>query len=430
MKKQILFFCLLFTTSITASAQVTSVNYMIEYNDDTDHYDCKLIVNSGSATTLPQRIQFNAQYTVVVPTGAQLNIEERYFPLENNQNYDGTIPCMWTVSDNLIAPSNQPQNDFYSIVPNLDPICLYNDLYAGDTLTLFSIQVDIDPCENLVRPFENGVDLISGPPYGPGDFTNGFTLGGISQIYSSNSTILYGTFEIDDPIEMCKGTTSTFYPNTFYGNWTSSNPSVATVNEFTGTITSISGGETTISFTDGETGCLTEFEVTVFDDSVLSIEGDTELCIGETEMIAASEEGTWVSNDPTIATVDNSGLITAVSSGQTQFVFTSMQGCSSISVDFTVLPPSDPSCVVSTEEREEIQLNIFPNPARESIFIETDRIINSISIFNSKLQNVKNVFPINSGEEIQIDIHDLSYGMYTIRFQSADNLFYKKIIKN
>nr|HMU04104.1 hypothetical protein [Saprospiraceae bacterium] len=57
-------------------------------------YDCCLIVMSGSATSPIQRAQFGSQYSVVVPTGTQVQIAQLHNPIQNNQFYNGTVPCV------------------------------------------------------------------------------------------------------------------------------------------------------------------------------------------------------------------------------------------------------------------------------------------------------------------------------------------------
>ena len=190
MKKTLLILSLILGTIFTIHSQVTSLNYQIKYNVSTCEYDAFLIINAGTALTVPQRIQFNAQYTIVVPTGTELTITESYMPLQSNANYTGTLPLTWSAGTPIMAPPSQPQSDFYSITPDLGITSHYNNLAAGDTVKLFSMAVDtIFNCSQGIRIFENGVDPNSG--LGGADFNNGFTLGSINQIYNTNSTQLY-----------------------------------------------------------------------------------------------------------------------------------------------------------------------------------------------------------------------------------------------
>ena len=64
---------------------------------------------------------------------------------------------------------------------------------AGDTVRVFSFAVDnVFNCSQGIRIYENGVDPPSSEPSMNGaDFSNGFTLGGTSQLYNANSTQEY-----------------------------------------------------------------------------------------------------------------------------------------------------------------------------------------------------------------------------------------------
>jgi len=154
MKRSILFFQLfLFVFINSAVSQVTSVKYLMEYNDQTSLYDCKIVIDEGETTEYLDRIQFNSIYSVVVPTGAQVFVDTLYNPREFNQFYQGIIPCLWQMSGAELALPTQPLNDFHSIFPNLSPPSAYDDLKAGDTVSLFSLSIDVDPCEHFVRSF-------------------------------------------------------------------------------------------------------------------------------------------------------------------------------------------------------------------------------------------------------------------------------------
>ncbi|MDF1698560.1 MAG: Ig-like domain-containing protein [Saprospiraceae bacterium] len=191
---KLLIFGTLLLLSGSLSAQVTSVDYQLKYDTTECQYDAYIIINAGTATTVPQRIQFNAQYSIVVPTGTALTVTESYMPLQNNATYTGTVPLTWAAGTPVISPAAQPESDFYSITPDLGGITAhYNNLAAGDTVKIFSIAVDtVSNCSQGIRIYENGSDPDSNAEgMGMADFSNGFTLGSINQIYSANSTQLY-----------------------------------------------------------------------------------------------------------------------------------------------------------------------------------------------------------------------------------------------
>ncbi|MDF1699280.1 MAG: hypothetical protein P1U56_25720, partial [Saprospiraceae bacterium] len=208
MKKTIAILFVFLSTMTIAFAQVTSVNYLIEYNTSTTHYDVKLVILEGSAVTFTQRVQFNSQYSIVVPTGAQLTFQESFNPLEDNFDLNGTVPTMYNDIPPSISPPTQPENDFYAFTPVLSPPSAYNILNPGDTVVLFSVFIDVDPCENSVRMFENGQDPSSIDMPNGGDYSNGFTLGSAEQIYDGNISSSYngGVFSASlDDFTLCNG---------------------------------------------------------------------------------------------------------------------------------------------------------------------------------------------------------------------------------
>ncbi len=186
--KSILLALFLFLLITPIDGQVTGAKYKIEFNESTTLYDCKLVIIDGSTSTVFHRIQFNAQYTIVVPTGCTFEIAELHMPLVDNQNHTSTTPMKWTIGSIITSPISQSESDFYSITPSLAPTALYNDLQQGDEVTLFSLRVLGDEiCDRNIRPFNIETDPSSADDgMAGGDFRNGFTIGGINQIYAGN----------------------------------------------------------------------------------------------------------------------------------------------------------------------------------------------------------------------------------------------------
>lgn len=558
--------CLIFLYySTLSSAQITSVKYSLKYNVESDVFDGYLIVGGGSATSVPQRTQFNAVYSIVVPTGTKFHISERYMPLQSNQNYAGTVPCEWKIVTSILSPEAKPNSDFYAIVPTLSPTAHYNNLNQGDTIKLFSIKMDtIVGCASDIRLFKNDSDPDSSAPGMQGsDYSNGFTVGGINQLYVGNviptqsgfagenitmcagsteilqvspegngvwkwlggnppggdldsisplisrvsfdannptgiysivydnqnsydlkciyvsnptakitgdtvlwqgcttevtaeggvgyfwstgditkNIIIFGSgiyrvtvtdvsgctatasvqitqnyqpnlpggnlcvgntfllpeipsgqwtstnpevatvnpsgevslisagnvtfkFEVNntpcapetgeftvhaipivnaDNTSICTGNITILSPP-FGGTWSSSNPSIATVSS-TGSVSAVSPGNVTFTFTQNITGCMSSpLELVVKQKPVVMITGSSHICIGGKTYLAATLEGNWVSNNPSIAAVSIDGVVTGVAQGTATFSFTSTEGCRSTTTPVTVNP--GPTVVIS-----------------------------------------------------------------------------------
>ena len=350
--KRSIFIYLLFVGILTSTfAQVTSVKYQMEYNEATSVYDVKLLIQSGSATTIPQRIQFNAQISVVIPTGSTISISEFFNPINNNQSYSGTVPMIWNIGNGVIAPPAQPENDFYEITPDLSITSHYNDLSPGDTVTLFSVDVNVDPCENTVRLFENGVDPSSTEMPNSQDFSNGFTLGSIEQIYIGNAPSTYiGNWTVDLlDYEVCEGGCVELVPNmecapqglTFAWSNGEDTPTITVCpTENTSYSVDITGPNLSMNSASNM--------VSVIEPPIATIAGASEICVGGVTFVTPTVGGTWASSDDAAATVSNAGEVTGTGAGIAYLVFTdNANGCTSEELTITVNPLPDVAFVGS-----------------------------------------------------------------------------------
>ena len=165
----------------------------MKYDTSTCLYDCFLIINAGSASTVAQRIQFNSQYSIVVPFGTTVAVDTTYNPLVNNSTGTSTTPADWSIATTHDYPIVAPTTTYYSIVPTIQPQAHYNNVTSGDTIKLFSLSISPTAnCASEIKIFENGVDPSSSDPDMAGlDFSNGFTMGSINQLYLANSTQVY-----------------------------------------------------------------------------------------------------------------------------------------------------------------------------------------------------------------------------------------------
>lgn len=179
-------FCM---ASIVCEGQLESVDLLMKYNCETDEYDVSMIVVEGSAMSIPERAQFNAQISLVVPTGENVVITERYMPIQNNQAYDGTEPMDWGIGNPTYSPAAMPQSDFYAVLPKLAPASFYNDLVEGDVVPLFSFTAgDSGQYDEEVRFYINGVDPDDEAPGMNGaDYSIGMTVGSPEAIFNNSS---------------------------------------------------------------------------------------------------------------------------------------------------------------------------------------------------------------------------------------------------
>jgi hypothetical protein len=135
--------------------------------------------------------------------------------------------------------------------------------------------------------------------------------------------------------KLCVGSTMTLSPGTG-GTWLSSDVGVATIDN-AGLVTGISAGTVTFTFTEISTGLSnTTPTVTVSDIPTVSLPSNN-LCVGALMTLSPSVGGAWESSDATVATIDNTGLVTGISAGTVSFTFTeTSSGCSNTTTSLTV----------------------------------------------------------------------------------------------
>lgn len=146
---------------------------------------------------------------------------------------------------------------------------------------------------------------------------------------------------LDGPSPICiDSTTNVIVTPASAGVWTSSAQTVASVNS-AGLITGLMAGTSTFTFTSSN-GCPSDpvVSVAVMPKPVITVAGPTAICIGTTTTLNANTTGTWSSINSLVATINaTTGVVTGVSAGTTQFIFTSSDGCTSLpSANITVNP--------------------------------------------------------------------------------------------
>ncbi|MCO4293400.1 hypothetical protein NF867_11035, partial [Solitalea sp. MAHUQ-68] len=129
---------------------------------------------------------------------------------------------------------------------------------------------------------------------------------------------------------------TTTYPVSY--NWSVTNPS-GTITPYSTkdvTISSAVAGnysaKLTVSFTIGSTtySNFKTISVTVNALPTVSISGSSTICATGSTTLTPTTGGTWLSNNPSVATVTNAGVVSGVAAGSTTFTFTSSTtGCSS-----------------------------------------------------------------------------------------------------
>jgi uncharacterized protein YjdB len=305
--------CFFLTQSL--DAQVTSVNYQVKYDTSECRYDAYIIINSGSATTVGQRTQASAQFSLVIPTGRTISIVESHNPLSA---LDNVTPINWGITTTVDAPTVDPGNKYVSITVPLSPTSRYNaaDVQSGDTVKIFSFVVsDNLQCGEGIRIYENGSDPDSSEPgMGGSDFSNGFTMGGINQLYNANSTQInppkpvivsaVTTCSAGIEIDLTASTSACQTPLTYA--WTGPNSYVSTTQDVSiipSTLLNV--GDYKVIVTDS-LGCRDSITITATNKP--SAGADQTACAGTIVNLAGTDPttGTWavVAGNPTGGTLN------------------------------------------------------------------------------------------------------------------------------
>lgn len=121
---------------------------------------------------------------------------------------------------------------------------------------------------------------------------------------------------------VCQYFTTTLSNATTGGVWSSDTPSVATINSGTGLVSAITGGTALISYTVTNGACVNTATTTITVTAAPIVSGTGPVCIGGTIQLSPTTGGTWSSSDNTLATIDNTGLVTGHLQGTVNFTFT------------------------------------------------------------------------------------------------------------
>ncbi|MDI9258042.1 T9SS type A sorting domain-containing protein [Flavobacterium sedimenticola] len=139
---------------------------------------------------------------------------------------------------------------------------------------------------------------------------------------------------------VCAGASTILSNSTLGGSWSSASPAVATVTT-SGEVTGLIGGNTIISYTFTDSnGCSNSATTTVTVNAAPAVSAPNSVCVGGTIQLSPSNGGTWISNDITKATIDNTGLATGMDYGSVTFTFTDdVTTCSNTTTAVSVPQP-------------------------------------------------------------------------------------------
>ncbi len=157
------------------------------------------------------------------------------------------------------------------------------------------------------------------------------------------------TLTLDGPPEVCIGST-TIIRSSSMGYWTGWDPSVISVND-TGLIEGILAGTTDLIFIDNNTGCKSDiYQLVINDTPIVEISGPDLICKNDYTQLSPSAGGVWISNNSAVATVDSSGTVLGINTGQSLFTWTQTSTGCSAETSSPVIVNTTPNVNLSIDE--------------------------------------------------------------------------------
>lgn len=285
---------------------------------------------SSEATTASQRPRLEVVYQGP-PTGAIVNWSNG--SVGQSITVTPATNTIYTAMVNDVYNCYGEQNLEVTVTPRP------NVNYAGSTVICKDSVTQLFPStggtwtsSNVAVATVTNSGLVTGVNTGSANFTFTNTTTSCSSNPTTDLTVTTPPLvSITGASTICEGLTTTLSPTTG-GTWTSNNPSVATVSD-NGVVTAVSAGTATFYFTSSASGCrsASTSAITVVARPIVNVSGTSSICPSTTTTLTPTTGGSWVSNDPLVATVASNGVVTGVGVGSTTFVFTSSAtGCTSL----------------------------------------------------------------------------------------------------
>ncbi len=200
---------------------------------------------------------------------------------------------------------------------------LTNSISGGTWSSSSPATATVDAISGTVTGIHSGTAIIT--------YTLGSGCSAIRPLVVNPFSPIYG------PSSVCTGQSIVLNDTTLGGTWSSTLPSVATVNP-TGLVTGLSAGTAIIDYTL-PTGCTASATITV-NSILLPIAGPHTVCTGATiSLTDPVPGGAWYSSNNTLATVSTSGLVSGLTPGVDTINYSISGGCPArISLTINPLP--------------------------------------------------------------------------------------------
>lgn len=314
------------TTGPTGTANITYTSAStgcVSRRTVTVHANPAPITGSAAICHMGTSVLGNAS----APAGTWISSNSIGMPVSPGGTVTGNAVGTATISYKLTAAPGCQSTVVVTVNTAPSAISGPSAVCAGSTITLTNTvsggvwtsgdisKATVDAATGVVMGVANGTVNIT------------YTTGGCAPaVKTLTINPLPGT--ITGILSTCYGSTTTLASTVSGGTWISDNPTVATVNSVTGTVTGHTMGMSIITYLVGS-GCFTTATVTV--NPVAPIVGSDTVCVGATiSLTNIVGGGTWVSGNPAIAEIDTfTGLVEGLVDGISYIGYLLPSGCAS-----------------------------------------------------------------------------------------------------
>ena len=302
------------TGTLTASTTQICTGTSVTFTADTGYKDYKFRING----TIVQNGDNNIYTTSTLNNGDVVTVL-----VKNNNGCTGTLNAISMIV--YAMPSGS-----ISVSPSI-AVCAGTSVTftAPPGFTTYNFQVNGVSVQNGSSATYTTAGLSNGDGISVLATNNGGCMAIIDTVVMTVNA-LPGVKPIKGAFNVCVNSTTSLTDATPGGVWKSLNTSIATIDQ-TGLVSGISAGTAVITYTvTNANGCDSTTSVSINVHAlpiVAAITGGLNVCVGNsTQLSDATTGGIWSSDDVTVATVSNTGLVTGIADGTATISYTITNG--------------------------------------------------------------------------------------------------------